>query len=205
MPVPGGPLTVNVVTVNDGAGSQTDPHLSGDWVSYTDNSVYGIRFQNLDLGPASDRLIPTAEGKFDALSEIGGNTIVFARAGASGANEAELREKLGLDPLDHESRLQLADVLAGKRRYREAMDELLARLSRAADLRGEVPVARAAEDHDALRAVGHDADGVVRQLAGGHEQDRRVQRPGHGRGRERVGEAVDARLIDRQPAVLPPP
>jgi putative thioredoxin len=51
--------------------------------------------------------------------------IEFARAGATGANEAELREKVGIDPLDHESRLALANLLAGKRRYREAMDELL--------------------------------------------------------------------------------
>jgi putative thioredoxin len=49
----------------------------------------------------------------------------FARAGASGVNEAELREKVGIDPLDHESRLALANFLAGQRRYRAAMDELL--------------------------------------------------------------------------------
>jgi putative thioredoxin len=51
--------------------------------------------------------------------------IAFAQAGKSGASEAELREKIGLDPLDHESRLALANLLAGQRRYRAAMDELL--------------------------------------------------------------------------------
>jgi putative thioredoxin len=51
--------------------------------------------------------------------------IAFAKAGKGGASEAELREKVGIDPLDHESRIALADLLAGKRRYREAMDELL--------------------------------------------------------------------------------
>ena len=51
--------------------------------------------------------------------------IAFAQSGKSGASEAELREKVGIDPLDHESRLALADLLAGQRRYREAMDELL--------------------------------------------------------------------------------
>ena len=45
--------------------------------------------------------------------------------GGGGATEAELREKVGIDPLDHESRLNLANLLAGQRRYREAMDELL--------------------------------------------------------------------------------
>jgi putative thioredoxin len=51
--------------------------------------------------------------------------IAFAKAGDGGVSEAELREKVGIDPLDHESRIALADLLAGKRRYREAMDELL--------------------------------------------------------------------------------
>ncbi len=49
--------------------------------------------------------------------------IELARGG--GANEAELHEKVGIDPLDHDSRLALANLLAGQRRYREAMDELL--------------------------------------------------------------------------------
>jgi hypothetical protein len=83
VPVPGPAPTVTVVTVNDGAGGQTDPHVSGDWVSYTDNSVYGVRFQNLDLGPDSDRLIPNPEGVSGSLSDINGNTIVFMRASAS--------------------------------------------------------------------------------------------------------------------------
>jgi putative thioredoxin len=51
--------------------------------------------------------------------------IAFATAGAGGPTEAELRESLSLDPLDHESRIKLASVLAGKRRFREAMEELL--------------------------------------------------------------------------------
>ncbi|HET7607124.1 MAG TPA: thioredoxin [Gammaproteobacteria bacterium] len=51
--------------------------------------------------------------------------ISFAKAGADGPGEAELREALELDPLDHESRMKLASVLAGRRRFREAMDELL--------------------------------------------------------------------------------
>ena len=79
-PVPGPALTVNVAVVNDGAGGQSDPHVSGDWVSYTNNSVYEIRYQNLDLGVASDRLIPRTDGMYDSLSDISGNTIVFMRA-----------------------------------------------------------------------------------------------------------------------------
>jgi putative thioredoxin len=51
--------------------------------------------------------------------------IAFARAGTGGASEAELREQLSLDPLDHDARIKLASVLAGQRRFREAMEQLL--------------------------------------------------------------------------------
>ncbi len=51
--------------------------------------------------------------------------ISFAKAGADGPSEPELREALAIDPLDHESRIKLASALAGRRRYREAMEELL--------------------------------------------------------------------------------
>jgi len=51
--------------------------------------------------------------------------IAFARAGKDGPSEADLRANLGIDPLDHDSRIKLASVLAGQRRFREAMEELL--------------------------------------------------------------------------------
>jgi len=87
VPIPGPTPAVTVVTVNDGPGGQTDPHVSGDWVSYTDNvyPVYGIRFQNPDLGPDSDRLIPKADDLYDSLSDISGDMIVFMRASDAGS------------------------------------------------------------------------------------------------------------------------
>jgi putative thioredoxin len=51
--------------------------------------------------------------------------IGFAKAGAGAPDEAELRAQLGVDPLDHDARIKLASVLAGQRRFREAMEELL--------------------------------------------------------------------------------
>jgi putative thioredoxin len=57
--------------------------------------------------------------------------IAFARAGSSGPDETELRAALARDANDHETRLALANALAGRRRYRDAMDELIELVRRA--------------------------------------------------------------------------
>ncbi len=51
--------------------------------------------------------------------------LAFARSGAGGAGDAELKAKLAANPADHDTRLALASLHAGARRYREALDELL--------------------------------------------------------------------------------
>ena len=61
--------------------------------------------------------------------------IAYARAGDQGPAEAELRAKLDANPADHETRLALAGIYAGQRRYQEAMDELLEILKRAKNWR----------------------------------------------------------------------
>lgn len=77
VPEPGGPLTVTITPLNNGAGGQSDPRLSSHWASYTDGN--DIRFQNLDLGFDSDRLVPRASNVYDSRSDISGNTIAFTR------------------------------------------------------------------------------------------------------------------------------
>lgn len=57
--------------------------------------------------------------------------IAFARAGAGGPDETELRAALSRDGDDHEARLALATLLAGRRRYRDAMEELIELVRRA--------------------------------------------------------------------------
>lgn len=74
-------------TVNNGPGSQTDPHVSGDLVAYSnDHSPTGttpfseIRFHALSTG--IDQAIPNA-GAYDYLSGIYGQRIVFTRIEAA--------------------------------------------------------------------------------------------------------------------------
>lgn len=86
-------VQANVAAVNDGPGGQTDPHISGDWVSYTDNSTFRINIQNLAQGSASDRPIQRPDSTYDSLSDISGSQIVFMRAddlGSMGIYSSEI-------------------------------------------------------------------------------------------------------------------
>ncbi len=77
-----GTLSGTTVTVNNGPGDQTDPHVSGDWVSYTDNStgIYLVRYHNLVT--KVDAAVPNNGGQ-DILSGISGTTVVYAHVTSS--------------------------------------------------------------------------------------------------------------------------
>jgi len=64
---------------------------------------------------------PDWDAKLEALKQ----GIAFARQGREGPGEKELKEKLTRDPADHDTRAALAALYAGRKRYGEAMDELL--------------------------------------------------------------------------------
>ena len=70
---------------------------------------------------------PTIAARIEALRQ----GIAFARGGADGPSEQELRAKLEANAADHDARLALAALYAGQRRYREAMEELLEIVQRA--------------------------------------------------------------------------
>jgi putative thioredoxin len=61
--------------------------------------------------------------------------IAYARAGATGPGESELKAKIEANPADHEARLALAALYAGQRRYPEAMAELVEIVRRAKNWR----------------------------------------------------------------------
>ena len=74
---------------------------------------------------------PSIAARIEAVRE----GIAYARVGDQGPAEVELRTKLEANPADHETRLALAGLYAGQRRYQEAMDELLEILKRAKNWR----------------------------------------------------------------------
>jgi hypothetical protein len=75
VPVANTPIALTPVTINNGAGDQYDPHISGDWVSYT--SDLSIRYYNFVTN--ADAAIPQGTSARDLLSDISGSKIVFSR------------------------------------------------------------------------------------------------------------------------------
>jgi hypothetical protein len=87
--VPTGPIPVTSarVTINNGPGNHTDPHVSGDLAAYTDGtSTTTVRYYRFSTGV--DTAIPTPFSATDSLSDVSGNRIAFTRAhGATDAIE----------------------------------------------------------------------------------------------------------------------
>ena len=75
VPVNGTPPTLTPVTINNGAGDQNDPHVSGDWAAYS--SELSIRYYNFITN--TDAAIPMGASGRDLLSDISGSKIVFSR------------------------------------------------------------------------------------------------------------------------------
>jgi hypothetical protein len=76
-------LAGTVVPVATAAGDQTDPHVSGDWVVYTDFSAGSSsgRIHHHNLVTGFDAMIPNVDGT-DSLSDISGTTVVYIHFGA---------------------------------------------------------------------------------------------------------------------------
>jgi hypothetical protein len=73
------------IGVATGSGSQTDPHLSGSVVSYTDKQAgTQVTIKYVDLtAPGSVAQVPQETGYVDQLSEISNGVIVFQRINIS--------------------------------------------------------------------------------------------------------------------------
>ena len=75
--------TGTTITINNGPGNQTNPHISGDWVVYTDDAsgINTIDYHNLATG--ADGVIPTGSNALDVLSAISGTTVVYTHVTAT--------------------------------------------------------------------------------------------------------------------------
>jgi putative thioredoxin len=89
------------------------------------------RFDEAERELAAVKSDPDWDVRVEALKQ----GIAYARAGKQGPDEAELRQRLDANAADHEARLALAALYAARRRYREAMDQLLEIVRRAKDWR----------------------------------------------------------------------
>src|ERR1700751_50882 len=82
--VPPPPIIVSkpVVTINDGPGDQTQPHVSKDRAPYTDVADGSIHYYKFSTG--IDTAIPFRQSQSDTLSDINGNRVSFTRQTISG-------------------------------------------------------------------------------------------------------------------------
>ncbi|HEX8818281.1 MAG TPA: hypothetical protein VF794_00010 [Archangium sp.] len=73
------PLRGDSLVVNNGPGDQTDPHVSGPRVAYTNQlSLSSSEIRYHDLLTGEDLPIPS-EGGYDSIADINGDTVVFTR------------------------------------------------------------------------------------------------------------------------------
>jgi hypothetical protein len=92
VPANGGNVGGSVVAVNNGAGDQTEPHVSGDLAAYTvKDFVAGSAIHYFDFATGTDRVIPGgAPGDSDNLSDVSDGRIVFSRTRFSDTRTAAM-------------------------------------------------------------------------------------------------------------------
>lgn len=75
VPVVRGPPALTPVPINTSPGDQFDPHVNGDWVTYTDD----IRVRYFNFTTGIDTEIPAGGAARDLLSDVSGSRIAFSR------------------------------------------------------------------------------------------------------------------------------
>lgn len=82
----GGVLAGGPVAVAIGPDNQTDPHVSGSLVSYTDDSAGETRIRYRDVATGTTGEVPGSPDRYDTLSALSGSRIAFVRNDAAGSN-----------------------------------------------------------------------------------------------------------------------
>jgi hypothetical protein len=75
---------LSTITVNNGPGDQSDPHLSGSLVTYISALSGDSEIRYHDLADASDAAIPT-NGGLDFLPDVSGTTVVYTHLSSVGS------------------------------------------------------------------------------------------------------------------------
>ena len=107
------------------------PSASEEALARAEAFFAASRFDEAERELAAVRPDPDWDARVEALKQ----GIAYARGGKQGPGEGELRQRLAANAADHEARLALAGLYAARRRYREAMDELLEIVRRAKNWR----------------------------------------------------------------------
>lgn len=76
------PPEATTSAVNDGPGDQTDPHVSGDWIVYTDEVNGGSQVRAHNAATGQDVTVPS-DGGYDLLPDVDGTTLVYTHVDAA--------------------------------------------------------------------------------------------------------------------------
>jgi hypothetical protein len=81
VPANGGDVGGSTITINTNPGEQLDPHVGGDLAAYTDTAnQFAGQIHYFDFLTSVDHVIPAgAHGDMDALSDVSGSRVAFAR------------------------------------------------------------------------------------------------------------------------------
>ncbi len=78
--------TYPLIVVDNGAGAQQDPRISGNVAAYTDDQGgVSSRIEYFDFTTSAANSIPTSANSIDFLADISGDAIVFTRLSAGGS------------------------------------------------------------------------------------------------------------------------
>src|SRR3954462_7158360 len=67
----------SIAAVDVGLGNQTDAHVAGDRVVYTDDATADLRVHYKNPVTGADALVPVVDGGQDALADISGTTVSY--------------------------------------------------------------------------------------------------------------------------------
>jgi hypothetical protein len=75
--------TINITNL---VGTQTDPHIGSNYVSYTNEASDPVSIRYYDLTTSATGTVPNPTPNEDVLSDVSGNTIVFTRFTETGSS-----------------------------------------------------------------------------------------------------------------------